>query len=126
MVKNTVCISALAVCLSLLGCRRSFQEADLVGPWQITTSGGVAQTYTFSPAHTFVCVTAGSKDLRHFGEWGLAGDELAIVVRSNSFTSAIVSNRQTARIIKLTDSVLVVKDRDRDDEPRERTFRRIR
>ena len=112
--------------LFLLGCRRSYRDAELVGSWQIITTGGIRQTYTFSPDHTFTIVTASSKDLRHFGDWVVDHDQLAIIVRSNSFTPTIVSNRETARIGKVTDSILILKDRDRNDEPRERTFQRLK
>ena len=57
----------------------------------------------------------------------MQADQLAITVRSNAFFPAIVvSNREMAQIIKPTDSVLILKDRDRNDEPRERAFRRLK
>ena len=57
----------------------------------------------------------------------MQADQLAITVRSNAFFPAIVvSNREMAQIIKPTDSVLILKDRDSNDGPRERTFRRLK
>ncbi len=53
------------------------------------------------------------------------GGMLVITIRSNSFTTP-ATNREAARIAKLTDSVLILKDRDKDDEPRERTFQRLK
>jgi hypothetical protein len=61
--------------------------------------------------------------MRHFGDWTMDGGQLVITVRSNSFTTP-VTNRETARIAKLTDSLLILKDRDKNDEPRARTFQR--
>jgi hypothetical protein len=126
--KKTI-LTLLVFCLSLFGCGRSYRDAELVGSWQIVIPrgpgrSGVTQAYTFSPDHTFTSSVVSSKDLRVFGDWAMQADQLAITLRSNSFSPLVVSNRETAQIIKLTDSVLVLKDRDSNDEPRERTFRR--
>src|SRR5688500_16607673 len=90
----------LCLMFSALSCRRSYQDSQLVGYWQMVTNR-ITQTYTFSPDHTFVSAFASSKDLRHFGNWTLDEDQLAITVRSNSFSPLIVSNRTTARITQL-------------------------
>ena len=97
--------------LCLVGCHRSYQNADLVGAWQTVMPGGIKQTYTFSQDQTFTIVTTSSKDLRHFGNWVIDHDQLTTIVRSNSFspTAAIYSN--TVLIGKLTESVLILKDR---------------
>ena len=97
---------------------------DLIGAWRVYLQGGVSQTFIFSADHTMTIVTASSKDLRHFGDWLIEDGELVITVRSNSWT-APVTNRESARIAKLTDSVLILKDRDKNDEPRERIFRKL-
>ena len=115
-------LCALALCLA--GCGRSYRDADLVGSWK-TSTGRVTQTYTFSSDHTFTMVTASSKDLRHFGDWAIDGGQLIITVRSNSFAPP-VTNRLPAHIAKLKDSLLVLKDRDENDEARERTFQRLK
>ncbi len=125
-IKPSVCVPVLVLSLSIVGCQRSYQEAALVGSWQTFTAGAVTQWYTFSSDHRFTSSVASSKDLRHFGDWALVGDQLSMVVRSQSFSPTIVSNRETSRIIKLTDETLVARDRDRNDEPRERTFKRLR
>lgn len=117
-------VPVLSLCL--LGCGRSYRDAELVGSWQVVTGVNVTQTYTFSPDHTFTCVTASAKDMRHFGDWAMDHNQLAIIVRSNSFSPTIVSNREPSRISKLTDSVLVLEDRDKNDEPRQRTFKRLK
>ena len=129
--KKTI-LTLLVLCLSLFGCGRSYRDAELVGSWQTAIPrgpgrSGITQTYTFSPDHTFTVSVVSSKDLRVFGHWALQADQLAITARSNSFLPAIVvSNREMAQIIKPTDSVLILKDRDRNDEPRERAFRRLK
>ena len=121
--KTSRSILVLALSLSLVGCGRSYRDADLLGSWKVVMTGGVQQTYTFSPDHTFTIVTASSKDLRHFGVWTMDSGQLVITVRSNSFTTP-VTNRETAHIAKLTDSLLILKDRDKNDEPQERRFQR--
>jgi len=123
--KTLIGIIGLVLSLFFFGCRRSYQDGDLIGSWQMTTNG-ITQTHTFSPDHTVVSAFVSSKDLRHFGDWTLDGDQLAIVVRSNSFSSTITSNRAATHILKLTDSVLILKDQDRNDEWRERTFRKLK
>lgn len=128
--KKTI-LTLLVFCLSLFGCGRSYRDAELVGSWQIVNprgSGrsGITQTYAFFPDHTFTVSVVSSKDLPVFGDWAIQADQLAITARSNSFSPIVVSNREMAQIIKLTDSVLMLKDRDRNEEPRERTFRRLK
>src|SRR5437879_3156531 len=123
--KTPICIIGLVLSLFFVGCRRSYQDGEMIGSWQITTNG-MTQTYTFSPDHAFVSAFVSSKDLRHFGDWTLDADQLTIEVRSNSFSPTITSNRTTTRILNLTDSVLILKDQDRNDEPRERTFRKLK
>jgi RNA polymerase sigma factor (sigma-70 family) len=119
------------VAIHKLNNRRSYQDTELAGSWQIVVPrrpgrSDLIQTYKFSPDHTFTLSTVSSKDLRVFGDWAMQADQLAITVRSNSFFPAIVvSNRTMAQIIKLTDSVLILKDRDSNDRPRERAFRRL-
>jgi hypothetical protein len=124
MKKRTLLILAafLTSLFALNGCRRSYRDTDVVGTWQYVTNR-ITQTYTFSPDHTFTCVTAG---LRHFGEWRLRGDQLDIVTRSNSFSPTVVSNVATARIVELTPSGLILKDREESDEPRTRAMTRLR
>ncbi|MGO8929995.1 MAG: hypothetical protein ACLQU3_24265 [Limisphaerales bacterium] len=117
--------ASLVFCLSLFGCGRSYRDAELVGSWQFVTSG-IAYTYTFSADHTFTYSVVSSKDLRNFGDWTMHADQLAITLRTSSFSPIVVSNREMAQIIKLTDSVLILKDRDRNDVQRERTFRRLK
>ena len=109
---------------SLVGCGRSYRDADLVGSWRIAT-GHITQTYTFSPDNTFIIATASSKDLRLFGDWRVDAGQLVMTIRSNSFTTP-VTNRETVHIAKLTDSLLILEDRDKNDDPRERTFQRLK
>jgi hypothetical protein len=123
--KTSAYLSVLVFCLPLFGCGRSYRDAELVGSWQFAGSGN-AYTYTFSPDHTFTYSVVSSKDLRNFGDWAMHADQLAITLRTSSFSPIVVSNRETVQITKLTDSVLILKDRDRNDEPRERTFRRLK
>ena len=123
--KRSIYISIFVFGLSLFGCGRSFRDAELVGSWQFV-SGGTAYTYTFSPDHTFTYSVVSSKDMRNFGDWAIRADQLVITLRTSSFSPIVVSNRAMAGIIKLTDSILILKDRDRNDEPRERTFRRLK
>jgi hypothetical protein len=128
--KKTV-LTLLVFGLSLVGCGRSYRDTELVGSWQIVTPrgpgrAGITQTYTLSPDHTFTSSIVSSKDLRHFGDWSMQAGQLAITLRSNSFSPMVTSNREMAQIIKLTDSVLILRDRDRNDEPRERTFTRLK
>ena len=40
---------------------------------------GITQTYNFSSDHTFMIVTASSKNLRHFGDWIMDRDQLTII-----------------------------------------------
>ena len=123
--KTSIYLSVLVFCLPLFGCGRSNRDAELVGSWQFVGNGN-AYTYTFSPDHTFTYSVASSKALRNFGDWAVHADQLAITLRTSSFSPIVVSNRETAQIIKLTDSALILKDRDSNDEPRERTFRRLK
>jgi hypothetical protein len=123
--KTCIYLSFLLFCLSLSGCGHSYRDAELVGAWQFV-NGRIVYTYTFSPDHTFTYSVVSSKDLRNFGDWSVHADQLAITLRTSSFSPIVVSNREMAQIIKLTDSVLVLKDRDRNDVPRERTFRRLK
>lgn len=125
-IKPCLCIPVLVLSLSAGSCGRSYPEADLLGSWQTVWKGRVTQTYTFCPDHTFTIVTASSKDLRLFGTWAVLGNQLSIVIRSNSFSPIIETNRETARIVLVTDDSLILRDRDRNDEPRERNFRRLR
>jgi hypothetical protein len=123
--KTSIYLFVPALCLFLFGCGRSYRDAELVGSWQFVGSGN-AYTYTFSPDHTFTHSVVSSKDLRNFGDWAMHADQLAITLRTSSFSPVVVSNRETAQIMKLTDSALILKDRDRNDEPRTRTFRRLK
>ena len=137
-----------------IGCRRHYQDADLVGSWQIverrvklndqrawqadtnpvphfeprwrTDTNPVAQRYTFSPDHTFTSQLVGVKDMRHFGVWALESDRLGITVLSNSFSPAITSNRESVRIVRLTESVITLENQDPRDQLQQRTFRRIK
>ena len=118
-------IFVLVLSLLFTGCQRSFRDADLVGSWQLVTNG-ITQTYTFSSDHTFTTAFKSSKDLRNFGEWTLNANQVAIVLHSSSFSPTIVSNRTTALIVELTPSVLILKDQDRNDEPRERAWTRVK
>jgi hypothetical protein len=149
--KTSVLVLFLLLPSVFCGCRQSYQDTDVVGSWQYVgsrvtpdavrwsstnidellrswdiTTNRFLQTYTFSPDHTFTAQIASSKDLRHFGVWDLKSDQLTVFVRSNSFFRTVTSNRETAQIVKATDSVLVLKDRDPSDAPRERLFRRLK
>jgi hypothetical protein len=118
-------VASISVALCAIGCQRSYRDAELVGSWKIVMPGGIQQTYTFEPDHTFTIVTASTKDLRYFGDWAIESGQLVITVRSNSFTTP-VTNRTAVRIAKLTEPLLVLKDRDINDESRERTFQRVK
>jgi hypothetical protein len=124
--RHLVILAAVAVlALSSFGCHRSYPESQLVGSWQSFTNR-ITQTYTFYPNHTFVSAIASSSDLRNFGDWTLDQDQLTITLRSNSFSSIAASNRTTAQIAKLTDAVLILKDRDKNEDLRVRAFRRLK
>lgn len=123
--KNYRCIFILSLSLALNGCQRSYRDVDLVGSWQLVTNGNT-EIFTFSADHSCTVAFESSKDLRNFGEWTLHGNQLAIILRSSSFSPTIVSNREVARIGKLNASSLILEDRDRDDESRARALKRLR
>ena len=151
--KTGVLLVLVVLGLLLPGCRRPYQDADLIGSWQIvesriklsdqpllqldtnrlgrfspswrTNSSPVPQTYTFSPDHTFTSRFVSTKDMRHFGVWALESDRLAITVLSNSFSPAITSNRESVRIVRLAKSVITLENRDHRDQLQQRTFRRV-
>ncbi len=107
----------------VVGCHRSYEDSQLTGSWQITTNR-VTQTFTFSPDHKFTVKTASSRNLSHFGDWVLVKDQLFMVIRSNSWTPSVTSNRAAAEIVELNGARLVLKDHDGDGEDRLRSFTR--
>jgi hypothetical protein len=86
---------------------------------------GATQTYQLAADHTFAATLASSKDLRYFRNWAINRDEIIINVRSNSFSPTIVSHRETAHIARLSATTLVLKDRNRNNQPRGRVFRKL-
>ena len=123
--KPSTLLLTVSVASFLVGCHRSYQDSQLAGSWQITRNG-ITQTFTFSPDHEFSAETASSKNLSHFGDWVLAKDKLVMVIRSNSWTSSVTSNREAVQIVELNDAKLVLKDTDRDGEERRRSFTRLK
>ena len=138
---RTLVLFGLIVLVAVsIGCRRHYQDAELVGSWQIVDrrvnlndqrawqadTNPVAQRYAFSPDHTFTSQFVGAKDMRHFGVWALESDRLAITVLSNSFSPAITSNRESVRIVRLTESVITLESRDQRDKLQQRTFTRTK
>jgi len=123
-IKSRLFVLTSALGLSLVSCGRSDRDADLVGAWQITT-GRTTQTYTFSQDHTFTILTASAKDLRLFGDWRIDDSQLVITIRSNSFAPP-VTHRESARIARLTQSLLILSDQDQNGEPRNRTFLKLK
>jgi hypothetical protein len=138
------CVLLLLVALPSLfsGCRRPYEDAAVVGSWQIVErrvklndeffpswsmdTNPVPQTFTFSSDHTFTSRFISTKDLRSFGVWAIQMDCLAITVRSNSVFPVITSNRESARIVRLTESLLTLENRDHRDQLQQRTFRRMK
>lgn len=123
-IKTQLASLGLIAVLACASCRRADRDADLPGSWRVSVDG-VTQTYQFATDHAFTATLASSKDLRYFGNWAINRDELIINVRSNSFSPTIVNHRETAHIARLSATTLVLKDRDRNDQPRERVFRKL-
>jgi hypothetical protein len=105
----------------LTGCHRSYQDSELVGSWLLATNR-IKQTYTFSADHRLTIQTESTKNLVVFCDWGLTNDQLIIVTRSNSWMSNSPVYRKPATIHKLTESKLLLLDRDDYDNPRERSL----
>ena len=140
--KTPVLILQLALPSVLLGCRRPYQDTDVAGSWQIverrvkandefffswhTDPNPPPQTYTLSSNHAFTSQFVSAKDLRHFGVWAIESDRLAITLLSNSISPIITSNRESARIVRLTESVITLENQDSRDQLQQRTFRRIK
>ena len=118
--RKSFLIASVVVTL-LTGCHRSYQESKLVGSWLLVTNG-IKQTYTFSSDHQLTIQTESTKNLIGFCDWGLTNDQLVIVIRSNSWTQNTPFYRKPATIRKLTDSNLVLSDRDNYDNPQERSL----
>ena len=126
----------------MLGCRRPYQDAGVAGSWQIverrvkpndeffpswhTDTNPPPQTYTLSSNHAFTSQFVSTKDLRHFGVWAIESDRLVITLLSNSISPIITSNRESARIVRLTESVITLENQDPRDQLQQRTFRRIK
>ena len=140
--KTFLLLLLLALPSVFLGCRRPYQDADVAGSWQLverrikpndgffpswhTDTNPIPQTFTFSSDHTFTSQFVSTKDLRHFGVWAIESDRLAITLLSNSVSPTISSNRESARIVRLTESVITLENRDRRDQLQQRTFRRMK
>jgi hypothetical protein len=104
----------------LTGCHRSYQDSQIVGSWLFTTNK-MKQTFTFAADHQLTIQTESTKNLTLFCDWGLTNNQLVIIIRSNSWTPAPIY-RKPATIGKLTDSTLVLLDRDDYDNPQERSL----
>jgi len=123
--KTFHCILAFLCISVVVGCNRSYQANQLVGVWQ-STQQPTGFTFTFFKDHTFTCGVASPKNLTQFGEWALNAKQLTIILRSNNWTAAITTNRNSYRIIALTDSALALKNLDDAAERPNRTFTKVK
>jgi hypothetical protein len=119
--KTSLSLFGIILALFSFGCRPSYQDGQFVGSWQVVTNG-YTKIYSFSPDHAFVSTFVGVGPNQVSGDWTLDADQLAIVVRSNSFSPTLVSNRITIQILKLTDSALSLKLPNENGKPLARIF----
>jgi hypothetical protein len=109
------------------GCKRTYQESQLIGSWQLDVHVADARV-TYYVNHNWVVTLISSNDNvpsgSEFGEWKLEGDNLITVTRS-TFDNAATNVRETAKILKLNDSVLSEKTQDNSGKTKTSTFHKI-
>jgi len=99
----------VAVTLSAVGCKRAYQESQIIGSWQLDVQVADARV-SYYKNHSWVATLNSSRENipsgTEIGNWKLEGDRLISVTRS-TFDNKEVNTRDVGRIIKLTESLLV-------------------
>jgi len=112
--------------LAVVGCKRSFQESQLVGSWQLDVQAADVR-FTYYTNHTWVMIITSSENIpsgSEFGEWKLDGDRLTITTRS-ALDDAATNVRETGKIEKLNNSVLIEKNQDVGGKTKTSAFHRV-
>jgi hypothetical protein len=123
-IKFLICIFSAIV---LAGCKKSFQESQLIGSWQLGVHVADARV-TYYPNHTWVMIMVSSDDRvpsgSEFGEWKLDGNRLITITRY-TFDNRVSNTSETGTIAKLNDSTLIEKTSSDNGQTKKSTFNKI-
>ena len=111
--------------LALAGCGPYGQESKLVGSWQINVGLGTG-TLTYSKDHTSVTTITGLVGGSSTGEWHIDGNKLIETTRTSTIDKSSIGKQESSEIIKLDESVLIVKAKDRTGTEQVITLTRIK
>lgn len=110
-----------AVCMGFgfvyffISCGRADWESKLVGSWVVNVKQTTV-TFTFAHDHTYVRAVRGATTNVQTGSWSIDGRRLICTVPPTGY--------ETNSIKTLTDSLLILRGRDRNGEEYERTLAR--
>jgi hypothetical protein len=83
-------------------------------------------TVTYSKDHTYVTTMGGLASGSETGEWNVDGDRLTDKPRSSTIDADGVGKESVHTIVKLDDSVLIVRSRNNKGEEETSTLQRVR
>ena len=128
MRRPLITCAILLACLALpafSGCGPSGNAAKLIGSWKL--DGGVATIMvTYSKDHTYVATMAGLANGSETGEWNLDGDRLMQKAKSSTIDASDVGKENPSTIVKLDDSVLIFRSRNKKGVEETMTLQRVR
>ena len=99
--------------------------AKLVGTWE-HDAGLVTLKVTYSKAHTYAATLVGSANGSETGAWSLQGDCLTQKATHSTIDAENVGKEDVVTIVKLDDSVLIFRSRDRNEHDETMAFERVR
>lgn len=118
-------IATITLASSLFGCNSFGQNSKLLGSWKLDYGGFGSGVWTYSSDNTFI-LTAGGESLR--GKWKLEGNKLitTAINSTHSKDSNILGKEDTSEVIKLDDSVLILKAKDESGREQVYTLTKVR
>lgn len=117
-------VAAVIFATSIIACDASGREAQLVGSWQLSAGMGTI-TISYSDDHTFVMTdtTGFSGGLSSAtGNWRVDGNHLITTDKTSTPNKNDIGKESEAEIVKIDNSVLILKERDKSGKEQMVTF----
>ena len=118
-------VVACVALLFLSGCGAGGNTAKVIGSWKLD-AGLATITVTYSSDHTYIATMAGLANGSETGQWRLDGDRLIETPKSSTIDASDIGKENVRAVVKLDDSVLIVRSRNKKGEEETMTLQRVR
>lgn len=103
----------LATAIILIGCKASGRDAQLLGSWELDAGVGKV-IVVYSDDHTYVMTGTGARSLSMTGNWRIDGNRLITTIKTSTLDETDVGKQESNEIMRLDDTILIIKDHDKD------------